>query len=121
MQLFEYLAKTTLVLLMLACPITSISAAELLVIEQPDCPFCERFNEEIGHAYANTDEGKLAPLVRLQLYENWPEEYSKIAKAKFTPTFILVHEGIEIDRLHGYQGDEFFWFLLGDMLEKLPQ
>ena len=34
-------------------------------------------------------------------------------------TFILVDKGEEVDRLIGYPGDEHFWFLLGDMLEKL--
>jgi hypothetical protein len=37
-----------------------------------------------------------------------------------TPTFVLVHEGEEVGRLRGYPGDEFFWGLLGGMLERLP-
>ncbi|MBX2838724.1 MAG: transcriptional regulator [Gammaproteobacteria bacterium] len=96
-------------------------AAELLIVEQSDCPYCDRFNDEIGQVYAKTDEGKVAPLVRLQLRDTWPKTYESIAKPAVTPTFILVHNGKEIDRLHGYQGDEFFWFLLNDMLDKLPE
>lgn len=107
-----------LLLLVLANP--AAKAAELLMIEQADCPYCDRFNDEIGKIYAKTEEGKRAPLVRLHIRESWPSDYAAIDKPPVTPTFILVHEGKEIDRLLGYQGDEFFWFLLGDMLGKLP-
>lgn len=98
-----------------------VNAAELLIVEEHYCPYCERFNAEIGNIYPKTTEGKQAPLVRIQLEDPWPEKYSGIKKASVTPTFILVHEGKEIDRMLGYQGDEFFWFLLGNMLEKLPK
>jgi len=120
-RLFQSSTKSLLALLVLASISAHSIATELLMIEQPDCPYCERFNKEIGQIYGKTNEGKLAPLVRLQINEPWPEKYNEIAPAQFTPTFILVHEGQEVDRLPGYQGDEFFWFLLGELLEKLPQ
>jgi len=109
--------------LVLLCLSHQANATVLIMVEQDDCPFCDRFNDEIGPVYAKTDEGKRAPLVRLDLYEPWPETYNAIEKApvaRVTPMFILVHDGKEIDRLYGYDGDEFFWFLLGEMLEKLP-
>jgi len=120
MQFFEYITRITLILLALVVTPSQVTAAELLMVEQPHCPYCDRFNEEIGGFYAKTDEGKRAPLVRLQMHEAWPEQYSKVKQASFTPTFILVHEGEEVGRLNGYQGDEFFWFLLGEMLMNLP-
>lgn len=97
-----------------------VSAAELLVIEQDGCPYCRKFDREISEAYPNTDEGALAPLRRIDLYDDWPKEYANIQKAQVTPTFILVHDGHEIDRLVGYPGDDYFWFLIDEMLEKLP-
>jgi len=98
---------------------TTAIAAELIMIEQQHCEFCEKFNREIAEAYPKTDEGKTAPLRRVDLHEEWPADLSNVQVERFTPTFVLVHEGQEIDRIVGYPGDEFFWHLLNDMLEQL--
>lgn len=92
-------------------------ALELVVIEQENCVYCERFNREIAPAYPNTTEGELAPLRRVDLHAPWPKDLSNIRKEAFTPTFVLVDENREIARLRGYPGDEHFWFLLNQMLE----
>jgi len=118
MHFIEYL-RTTLLWLILTSFCAAASAAELLVVESNDCPYCARFHREIGTAYPNTEEGKLAPLHILQLNEAMPTQYSNIKPAKVTPTFILVDGNKEIDRLEGYPGDNYFWFLLGEMLAKL--
>ncbi len=97
----------------------SLQAAELLMVESDDCPFCLRFHAEIGKVYPKTDEGRLAPLRTWQLSTPFPESYQLAERVTFTPTFILMDNGKEVDRLTGYQGDEFFWFLIGDMLSKL--
>ncbi len=97
-----------------------VHSAELLMLEQSGCTYCEQWDDEIGGIYSVTDEGKKAPLRRVNIHQTWPEDLSGIRKDYFTPTFVLVNNGIEIDRLRGYPGDEFFWFLLGEMLDKLP-
>ena len=99
--------------------VTFASAAELIVVEADNCPYCKKFNREIAPAYTNTAEGQQAPLRRVWLNEQWPDDLKGLTLAKYTPTFILVHDGREVDRLVGYRGDEYFWFLLNKMLEKL--
>ena len=96
-------------------------SAELIMMEQDACPWCERWHEEIGVIYNNTEEGKIAPLRVVNIHGDWPEDLKNIRIERFTPTFVLVDKGKEIDRLRGYTGDEFFWFLVGDMLKKLPE
>ncbi len=93
---------------------------QLLMLEQAGCVYCAQFNDEIGQAYAKTTEGATAPLRRIDLDAPWPDDLPALQFDYFTPQFILVHNGREIDRLVGYPGDNFFWFLLGEMLEKLP-
>ena len=39
-------------------------------------------------------------------------------KPVFTPTFILLQNGVEVDRIEGYASEDFFWGLLGQALEK---
>lgn len=96
------------------------NAAELLMLERRGCIWCERWHAEIGPVYPNTKEGEVAPLRRVDLDREWPEDLENIARDHVTPTFILIHEGKEIDRLRGYAGDQFFWFLVDEMLQKLP-
>lgn len=97
------------------------AAAELIMLEQPGCVWCKRWNEEIGIAYPKTEEGKQAPLRRVDITGAWPDDLSDVARERLTPTFILVSDGVEVGRLRGYPGEHFFWPLLADMLEKLPK
>jgi thioredoxin-related protein len=99
---------------------TPIKAAELVMLEQKGCAWCKRWHAEIGPAYPNTAEGKTAPLRIVDIDEPWPRDLAGIRTERFTPTFVLLDNGVEIARLRGYTGDEFFWFLLGEMLDKLP-
>jgi len=96
-------------------------AAELLMFEQKYCSWCERWNDEIGGIYHKTSEGIRAPLRRIDIHDQMPLEFASLQSTVFTPTFVLVENGQEIARMRGYPGDEFFWYLLGEMLEKLPK
>lgn len=104
----------------LVCVIPA-AAAELVLLEQPGCVWCKRWNEEIGVAYPKTEEGKRAPLRRVDITEGWPADLENVARERLTPTFILVSDGVEVDRLRGYPGEHFFWPLLEEMLQKLPE
>ena len=104
-----------------ASSMSSLGAAELIMIEQEHCPWCEAWNEEIGHIYSKTEEGKRAPLRRIDIHGDLPSDLATIKRGNFTPTFVLWENGKEISRIRGYPGDEFFWYLLGQMLDKLPE
>ena len=93
-------------------------ALELIMIEQAGCMWCARWQQELGVAYDKTPEGKIAPLRRVDLHAPWPQDLSGIRRERLTPTFVLADNGREIGRLRGYPGDEFFWALLDEMLEK---
>ena len=93
-------------------------STELLMLEQDGCAWCERWHKEIGPVYHKTTEGKIAPLRILNIHEAWPDDLSAVVKDRFTPTFVLVDEGMEIGRVRGYMGEDSFWFLLNELLEK---
>ncbi len=97
------------------------SAAELLMLERKGCEWCQRWHAEIGPIYPKTDEARIAPLTLVDVEEPWPERLAGVRRDVFTPTFVLLEDGVEVGRVRGYTGDEFFWFLLGEMIEKLPQ
>lgn len=93
------------------------AAVELLMFEQPGCLYCARWDAEIAPEYPLTEEGKAAPLRRLQLRAPLPEGISIASHPVFTPTFILIRDGQETGRIEGYPGEDFFWPLLADMLK----
>jgi len=96
-------------------------AAELLMLEQPGCVWCARFDAEIAPAWPKTTEGRIAPLRRVDITRSWPADLEHIQKERFTPTFVLLDNGREIGRMRGYVGDEFFWYRIGELIAQLPE
>lgn len=103
----------------LASPVSTM-AAELVMLTQQGCAWCLRFEREIAPAYANTAEGRAAPLRRVDIHAAWPADLPELRVDRFTPAFVLVEDGREIARMRGYAGDEFFWFLLDEMMARKP-
>jgi hypothetical protein len=89
---------------------------ELLMIEQAGCVYCTRWHAEVGPEYPITDEGRAAPLRTHQLRDDLPEGIKLARPAVFTPTFVLLKDGAEVDRIEGYPGEDFFWGLLDRMI-----
>lgn len=90
----------------------------LIMVEQPGCAYCAAWDDQIAPAYANTDEGRFAPLARADLRMGPPEGVEYDREVRFTPTFILVRDGQELARMEGYVGQDFFWPLFRGMLER---
>lgn len=108
-------------LAVLATAPVSATAAQLIMLEQDGCHWCEVWNEEVGVAYPKTEEGKLAPLRRVDIHAPLPADLKGLKKANYTPTFVVWHNGREIDRLRGYPGGHFFWPMLQQMLDKIDK
>jgi len=94
-------------------------AADLVMVEQAGCVYCARWDAEIAPIYPMTDEGKRAPLRRVNL-RDLPDDIVFKTRPVFTPTFVLVEDGHELARLEGYGGDEFFWFQIRQILDAHP-
>lgn len=107
--------STLLTLLLTAGP--SLADLRLVMVEQPGCIYCQAWNDEISATYPKTDEGRAAPLTRVQLRDPLPDDMTFARPAVFTPTFVLLDDGAEIGRIEGYPGQDFFWGLLGQMLD----
>ncbi len=93
------------------------SPLRLIMFETSGCHWCERWNEEIGPVYPKTAEGKAAPLERRDIYDPMPEDVALARRPAFTPTFVLVQDGKEVGRIEGYPGEDFFWPMLGSLIE----
>jgi protein-disulfide isomerase len=111
---------TCLLIAGLATAGATLRAAELLMFEDPGCVWCRRWHAEIGPSYPNTDEGRRAPLRRIHIRDQEMAGVTLAARVTGTPTFVLADDGVEIGRIAGYPGPDFFYPMLGEILDRLP-
>ena len=93
-------------------------AAELVMVEQAGCVYCAAWDEQIAPIYPKTSEALVAPLRRLQLREPVPPDVTLARPAVYTPTFVLLVDGVEASRIEGYPSADFFWAFLAEMIQK---
>jgi hypothetical protein len=85
----------------------------LIMVDDPACHYCRKWNKEVGGGYASTAEGRAAPLRRVR---RDAKILSNFAPVIYTPTFILAQNGREIGRITGYPGQLYFWEELSTLL-----
>lgn len=107
-----------LALLMIA-GVRPVAAAELVMFVDTGCPWCLRWDREVGEAYGRSEEGRRAPLRRLHISTARRSGLTLAGAVTVTPTFVLVDAGQEVGRITGYPGADFFWGMLGELLAKL--
>jgi hypothetical protein len=103
----------------IALSLSNVCAAELVMFEQAGCAWCEAFDREIAPIYGKTEEGKRAPLRRVDIAQNLPADLAFLDVERLAPLFVLVDRGHEIGRIRGYPGEDHFWGLLGVLMKKL--
>ena len=103
---------------LLLVPQIAFADVVLLMAEEDGCVWCETWDEEIGHIYPKTTEGQAAPLVRYDLHGDPLEHIQFDRKVHYTPTFVLVRDNVEVGRIEGYPGEDFFWGLLTVIFEE---
>jgi hypothetical protein len=104
---------------LLRTPVTAAStpgfAHSLIMVEDAGCVYCVRWHAEVGQAYANSGEGRFAPLDRRRLRD---PDIAFLRNVRYTPTFVLLRGDEEIGRIVGYPGADMFWELLAGLMAK---
>ncbi len=98
----------------------SAQAAELVMFETLGCPWCLARAAEVGAIYHKTAEGRTAPLRRLDIGDPRPPDLVALPGIMYTPTFVLMDGGRDVGRIVGFPGEDHFWGLLGELLQRLP-
>jgi len=88
--------------------------AVLVMIGDPGCPYCARWEREVAPGYTASEDGKLAPLVRR---DRRAPDIAFIERVVFSPTFVMLVRGREIGRIIGYAGADLFWMQLAGLME----
>lgn len=97
----------------------ALAATELVFFAEPGCAWCAAWEEQIGVVYDRTEEGRRAPLRRVDMTAERPRDLAAIEGIRFSPTFVLMDGGAEIGRIVGYPGEHFFWPMLQELLARL--
>jgi hypothetical protein len=79
--------------------------AVLVMIGDPGCPYCARFEREAAPGYQASEDGQLAPLVRRDRHD---ADIAFIPRVVYSPTFVMLVRGREIGRIIGYSGADLF-------------
>lgn len=95
-----------------------LAGLAVLMIDRPGCPWCARWEAEIGEGYAGSEEGRAAPLARSDIHRPLPAGVRLARPARYTPTFVLLADGIETGRIEGYPGADFFYPLLRRLIDE---
>lgn len=106
------------IFLLVSSALAAAADLSLVMVEENGCIWCARWNDEIAHIYPKTPEGQSAPLRRIDIHAALPDDLTFARRLSFTPTFVLMQDNLEISRIEGYPGEDFFWGLLKKMLEK---
>ena len=101
-----------------ALPPSSFAEKRLLMFTSNVCPSCLSWERDIGAIYDKTPYAKQLPLTRTEVNSSIPNEVVTKAPLVGTPTFVVLLDNYEIDRIIGYSGSEMFWWWLAEHLEK---
>ena len=91
---------------------------QLVMFDRVGCPWCAKWDAEVGPVYHKTWEGQQAPLRRLSMHPPYPSDLSFVTGIIYSPTFVLVQGRREIGRIVGYPGEAFFYVKLSQLLAK---
>ena len=112
------LYKLLFAITIMACSAVAASAAELVAVMRTNCPYCRAWDIEVGRVYERTQEGRAAPLRRIDIGDIGEAPYDLSEPVRYTPTFILVDDGVELGRIVGDSDESMFWGLLSGLLGK---
>lgn len=87
----------------------------LIMVDDPNCWFCRQWNEKVGLSYAESPEGRIAPLRRVA---RGAPELRGLTPVVLTPTFIVMEGSREVGRISGFSGPSYFYEDLRDILTR---
>jgi hypothetical protein len=87
----------------------------LIMVDDPNCSYCRKFEAEIGGRYPKMAQGRFAPLFKVRRKS---PELAQFNPVIYTPTFLLIRGTDEVGRITGYPGADYFFAELDPLLAK---
>ena len=97
-----------------ASPQTAVADIRLIMVTSDHCPYCRAWELDIGTVYDKSSYAKTLPLTRVEIGSKMPGGLTLQKPVVGTPTFLIIHNGREINRRNGYFDAEMFWWWLSE-------
>lgn len=95
------------------------ASVELVVFEHADCQYCRVFRSDVAPRYASGTQAERAPLRFINIEHTGTHGIGGLnASIHMVPTFVLMQEGREVDRIVGYWSPDNFFKMVAYMLMK---
>lgn len=92
----------------------ALAARELIMITSQHCPFCMAWERDIGAIYHKSPYADKLPLTRIEIGSALPADMQISSDLRGTPTFLILENRVEIDRIVGYSDAAMFWWQLSE-------
>ena len=93
---------------------TAAADSRLIMVTSEHCPSCQAWELDVGAVYDKSPYAPTLPLTRVDIGSKKLEDVTFQKPVVGTPTFLIIHNGQEIDRQNGYIGAEMFWWWLSE-------
>ena len=87
----------------------STEVQELIVLEAPNCIYCDIFRRDVLPRYQQSARAGDLPIRFLDLNEPAADQLKLSSSVDIVPTVILMKSGAEAGRISGYTGPETFF------------
>lgn len=94
------------------------ASVELLVFEHSDCTYCRVFRSDVVPRYNEGGQAARAPLRFINIERTAVDGLGLNAGIHMVPTFVLMKNGREVDRIVGYWAPDNFFKMLTYILLK---
>ena len=88
--------------------------SRLIMVTSDHCPYCQAWELNVGTVYEKSPYAPTLPLTRVEIGNEIPGSVTLKKPVFGTPTFLIIHNGQEIDRQSGYIDAEMFWWWLSE-------
>ena len=104
----------TLALTLIAPNKIAAADSRLIMVTSDHCSYCQAWELDVGAVYDKSPYARTLPLTRVDIGSKKLEDVTFQKPVVGTPTFLIIHNGQEIDRQNGYIGAEMFWWWLSE-------
>ena len=105
---------SALALTLVTSPQTSAADSRLIMVTSDHCPYCQAWELDVGAVYNKSPYATTLPLTRVEIGSKMPESVTLQKPVVGTPTFLIIHDGQEINRQNGYFDADLFWWWLSE-------
>lgn len=89
---------------------------ELIVLEAPNCTYCAVFRRDVLPTYQRSKRAAELPIRFIDLNDPAADQLKLASSVQMVPTIVLMRDGVEVERMTGYMGPDFFFKSIARMV-----